>query len=44
MAKRAVLMFAATVLVVIGLLPLLVMFERSVTVDDHLSLAAYKDV
>ncbi len=44
MAKRAVLILAATVLVVIGLLPLLVMFWRSVTVDGHLSLVAYKDV
>ena len=44
MTKRVVLIFAATVLVVIGLLPLLVMFGRSVTVDGHLSLAAYKDV
>ena len=44
MTKRVVLMFAAIVLVVIGLLPLLVMFLQSVTVDGHLSLAAYKDV
>ncbi len=44
MTKRAVLISAATVLAVIGLLPLLVMFGRSVTVDGHLSLDAYKDV
>jgi len=44
MTRRVVLIFAAMVLVVIGLLPLLVMFLRSVTVDGHLSLVAYKDV
>ncbi len=44
MGKRAVLIFTAIVLVVVGLLPLLVMFLRSVTVDGHLSLVAYKDV
>ncbi len=31
-------------LVVTGLLPLLIMFLKSVTADGHLSLAAYKDV
>ena len=44
MAKRTVLIFTATVLIVIGLLPLFVMFLRSVTVDGHLSFVAYKDV
>jgi len=44
MAKRAVLISTAVVLAVIGLLPLIVMFLRSVTVDGHLSLVAYKDV
>ncbi len=44
MTRRAVLIFAAIVLVVIGLLPLLVMFLQSVTADGHLSLVAYKDV
>jgi iron(III) transport system permease protein len=44
MTKRAILIFAVTVLVVIGLLPLVVMLLRSVTVDGHFSLIAYKDV
>ncbi len=44
MGKRAVFIFTAIVLVVVGLLPLLVMLLRSVTVDGHLSLVAYKDV
>ncbi len=44
MVKRLVLMLAVTVLLVIGLLPLAVMCLRSVTVDGHLSLVAYRDV
>ncbi|MHC4103668.1 MAG: ABC transporter permease [Planctomycetota bacterium] len=44
MAKRMILISAAIVLAVIGLLPLLVMLLRSVTVDGHLSLAAYQDL
>ncbi len=42
--KRVVLIFAASVLVVIGLLPLVVMLLRSVSVDGQFSLLAYKDV
>ncbi|MCP4454821.1 MAG: iron ABC transporter permease [Planctomycetes bacterium] len=44
MTKRAILIVATTVLVVVGLLPLVVMFLRSVTVDGHLSFVAYRDV
>ncbi len=44
MIKRLVLWFAVMVLVVIGLLPLLVMVVRSVTVEGHLSLVAYREV
>jgi len=44
MGRRAVLILTAIVLVVIGLLPLLVMLLRSLTVDDHFSLVAYRDV
>jgi iron(III) transport system permease protein len=39
-----ILISAAIVLAVIGLLPLLVMLLRSVTVDGHLSLVAYQDL
>lgn len=44
MTKRAILISAAIVLAVVGLLPLLVMVLRSVTVNGHLSLAAYKNL
>ncbi len=44
MVKKPVLISVAVVLAVIGLLPLLVIFLRSITADGHLSLVAYKDV
>lgn len=42
MAKKPVLISVVVVLAVIGLLPLLVMFLRSVTVEGHFSFAAYE--
>ena len=42
--KRTILICTAIVLIVVGLLPLLVMIMRSVTIDGHLSFAIYKDL
>ncbi|MCP4707990.1 MAG: iron ABC transporter permease, partial [Planctomycetes bacterium] len=44
MGQRTVLVTVVLLLVVIGLLPLLVMFAGSVIVDDRLSLVSYKNL
>ncbi|MCP4715813.1 MAG: iron ABC transporter permease [Deltaproteobacteria bacterium] len=44
MAKRIFLTFIVMLLIVIGLLPVLSMLIRSVTINGHFSLAAYGDV
>ncbi len=42
MAKRTLLTWIVVLLGVIGLLPILVMFVKSLMVDGHISLASYK--
>ena len=42
MIRRVTLLSVVVLLVVIGLLPLVVMFSKSVMVDGHASLAAYQ--
>lgn len=44
MVRRAVLILTAALLLIIGLLPILVMFGKSILVDGGVSLAYYRDL
>jgi len=44
MAKRVILFLAVFILIIVGFLPLVVMLVRSIMVEGHVSLAAYREL